>query len=331
MTTLFKVQGSNNKFFLLDQTQLSQPLATAELQTLAQNICHPQTGLLHGADGLLVIQDPSCPGPIGQMRIFNADGSQASMCGNGLRTVARYLGAKHHLKQFQVETLTANLQVSQQPDWAPEVPAFSVEISPVSFNLQDLPCTNLGEQPIVNQPLPELDPHLKFTALAVPNPHLISFVTSTDVQGSGLEKLGHRLNQSNPYFPDGVNVSWAQILGPHKLFVRTFERGVGLTNACGTGMSATCLAFLLSQSATAAWDELITVYNPGGQVQVRVHQSSPQHYWMELIGNASIMDRIELPESDLHRANDWTHAIIHESSETAAYEKFVQEHQPKIN
>ena len=52
---------------------------------------------------------------------------------------------------------------------------------------------------------------------------------------------------------------------------------------------------------------------------------------MELIGNASIMDRIELPESDLHRANDWTHAIIHESSETAAYEKFVQEHQPKIN
>lgn len=91
MTELLKVHGSQNQFFILDQTTLEQPLTDAELQTLAPRITNPQTGLLGGADGILVVNQPTKAEALAQMRVINADGSEASMCGNGLRTVARYL------------------------------------------------------------------------------------------------------------------------------------------------------------------------------------------------------------------------------------------------
>ena len=121
MTELLKVHGSQNQFFILDQTTLEQPLTDAELQTLAPRITNPQTGLLGGADGILVVNQPTKAGALAQMRVINADGSEASMCGNGLRTVARYLAEKFDQDEFQVDTRDANLLVRRQPDFAPGV------------------------------------------------------------------------------------------------------------------------------------------------------------------------------------------------------------------
>lgn len=92
MVTLQKVHGSENSFFLLDETQLKQPLSTSQLAAFTKQVTNRQTGWLGGADGVLAITD--APGTAGKMTVVNTDGSLAKLCGNGLRTVARYLSEK---------------------------------------------------------------------------------------------------------------------------------------------------------------------------------------------------------------------------------------------
>ena len=121
MVKLLKVHGSENQFFILDQTILDNKLNENELKNLAINLCK---NILDGADGLLVIDtSDDC---LGKMRVINADGSEAKMCGNGLRTVSRYLSEKYQLDHFSVETLESNLSVKRATDFYSGVPAFSV-------------------------------------------------------------------------------------------------------------------------------------------------------------------------------------------------------------
>ena len=166
-----------------------------------------------------------------------------------------------------------------------------------------------------------IDPSLKFTAIAVPNPHLIAFVSPEVLAGSDLERIGKMLNAKNPYFPEGVNVTFAEILDKDTLFARTYERGVGFTNACGTGMSATTLAFILTHPEEAAFDRVNTVYNPGGMVKTIVHHDG-ERYWIELIGNATVTATITLPDTAL-LVGDWQQAKIHATGEQAEYERFI--------
>lgn len=323
MVYMQKVHGSQNTFFLLDQTQLKQALSQAELVRLAKQLTNAKTGLLGGADGLLVVSSSSHQNVLGKMQVINADGSIASMCGNGLRTVGRYLAEKYHQNSFKVETQQADLKVSVEPDWAESVKAISVEISPVSFAKQDLPFAQLNCNQLINQEVPAFAPDLKFTAVAVPNPHLISIVSAEVLASSLLEKLGTKLNQPNPYFPDGVNVSFAQVIDSRHLFVRTFERGVGFTNACGTGMSAASLVFALTHQQEKVFNHLLTVSNPGGFVQTRVHQQE-DHYWIELIGNATVTHNINADESLFHQdLPDFSLFQVEQTSENAAYQAFI--------
>lgn len=323
MAQLTKVHGSQNQFFLLDQTTLSTALTDDELIALSRQITDPNIGILGGADGLLVVNDSQHDETLGQMRVINADGSEASMCGNGLRTVARYLAEKHGETSFSVETLTADLAVSAEGAFAPGVPAYSVEISPVRFNREALPFENLGTETLIDEAVPAFIPDLTFTSVAVPNPHLISFVSAAVLNSDALGKLGTELNGTNPYFPDGVNVNFAEILGHNELFVRTFERGVGFTNACGTGMSATSLAFAMTHPEAADFETPMTIYNPGGKVQTKVHHTDSQ-YWIDLVGNATETHHIEVAESALHQANVTPETTaITATDEEAAYQEFV--------
>lgn len=301
MTELIHVHGSHNSFYILDQTKLEKSLSNTELVSLARYICAKDSNWA-GADGLLVVDAPTRKGPLGKMTVVNADGSIASMCGNGLRTVARYLAEREGQTRFTVETAESDLQVQQAKDFAPGVPAFSVEISPVRFNKESFPFDHLGIEKIVNEKLPALNDHLNFTAIAVPNPHLISFVKSDDDLNETLGQLGQRLNRENPYFPDGVNVNFGKILDKNTLFVRTYERGVGFTNACGTGMSATSYAFSMVYPEQVDLSKEITVYNPGGMVKTKVHSEADQP-WIELIGNATFIDKVAISEENLHRVH----------------------------
>ena len=323
MVQLLKVHGSQNAFFILDQTQLINPLTDEELVSFTKKITDAQNGVLGGADGVLVVNRPTRAGSAAQMRVINADGSEASMCGNGLRTVARYVAERDNLTDFKVDTMNASLRVRQHESLAPGVPAFAVEISPVKFDRTALPFDNLGHERLLDTLVPELYPRLHFTALAVPNPHLISFVSMEEVNGPALKELGTRLNNDNPYFSDGVNVNFGYILGHNKLFVKTFERGVGFTNACGTGMSATSLALALTHPDTASFNEPISVYNPGGMVKTILHRDN-YNYWIELIGNATFTHTITVDESTIHQENlDELQSNSIETDENKAYLSFV--------
>lgn len=322
MVELLKVHGSQNQFFILDQENLAQKLTDAELKSLAISLTNPETGLLNGSDGLLVVDKATTPA-LAQMRVINADGSEASMCGNGLRTVARYLHEKTGQTNFKVQTMKADLNVRKFADFTDNVPAFAVEISPVSFNATSLPFQNLGRERIIDEFVPELYPGLKFTSLAVPNPHLISFMSQKQIESNILGEVGTYLNGENPYYPDGVNVNFAQIIAKNKIFVRTFERGVGFTNACGTGMSATSLALALTHPEAGELEHTITVYNPGGYVKTIPHYDSKNHrYWIELIGNATFTDKIIISEQDLKNHN-FAVATITPTNEQKAYLDFI--------
>lgn len=321
MVTLYKVHGSENRFILLDQSQLQTKRSIQELVNLIQAIVHSDLPVSN-VDGMLVIGSSVHPECLGKMTVINRDGSLASMCGNGLRTVSRYLSERYSQNEFKVETLNQDLHVARRKALADGVSAFGVEISPIKFDASSLPFSKLGHEQIRNTLLLQIDPKLKFTAIAVPNPHLISFVSNLKEQNSNLKRIGEMLNQPNDYFPEGVNVSFAQIINETTLYVKTFERGVGFTNACGTGMSATTLAYLLLRCKTDLLEHEITVYNPGGMVKTIVHQNEDRQYWIELIGNATVTDKIRLSEDQLLDIHSWK---IESTGEERDYQTWINQ------
>ncbi len=327
MVNLIRVHGSENSFYLLDQRQLKHALTTAELGRLAQQVNDTAPSGLGEVDGVLVVSDSQHPNAIGRMQVFNRDGSQASMCGNGLRTVSRYLAEQSHQTDFQVETNAADLPVHQVTPFAPDVPAFSVSIQPVSFDATSIGLHQIPTTPLLNQNnLPfATNSTANFSAVAVPNPHLISLTDHNHPNAlttAFLGQLGQQLNGQNPWFTDGVNVSFGWEINDTNLFVRTFERGVGFTNACGTGMSATSLIWVLTHPA-AQFDQLLTIYNPGGMVQTRVHHQNAA-YTIDLIGNATFTDHLRLSEADLHAGN-LASAEVASTQEETAYHQFVSQ------
>lgn len=322
---LIKVHGSENDFYMLDVTTLDHQLSEGEIKQIAVNICDRKAGLIDGADGLLLIDKSDHINVLGKMRVINADGSEASMCGNGLRCVARYLAEKNQQQSFKIETMQADLPVAKMPSLAKGVETYQAHISPVSFSANDLGMhVNDGEDTLINQTIAELDTKLKFTAIAVPNPHLISFVDEATISGDYLGELGHYLNnKTNSVFPDGVNVSFVRILGKNQIFVRTFERGVGYTDACGTAMSASSLVSVLLHNELIENNVKISVCNPGGMVNTVVHHSDNSDDYIDLIGNATFMRTVDISLDEALAAN-FANIDINETKEQALYEEFIK-------
>lgn len=285
-----KVHGSGNDFFLIDETILSRPFSEAEIDALRLTLCDRKDGLLGGADGILLVEKADNETSVAKMRVINSDGSEASMCGNGLRTVARYLAEKHNQTCFSVETMFADLKVRKAESLGAKIATYQVEISPVSFEAETIPM-KVKDNTLINKIIPELSQTLKFSVVAVPNAHLITFVDHQTLFSTELERIASYVNGENSIFPDGINVSFVEVLGKNELFVRTYERGVGLTNACGTAMCASSLMYTLLKEGH--FYERITVRNMGGMVKTVVHEDDDGGYWMELIGNATVTHKIE--------------------------------------
>ncbi|PLS17086.1 diaminopimelate epimerase [Bacillus sp. M6-12] len=276
---LVKCHGSGNDFIIIDEMGSKIAFNDDERSRLAIALCSRNSEL--GADGILFVM-PSEQADA-RMRVFNTDGSEASMCGNGLRCVARYASDKFNKTKLIIETMKADLAVEKTEEIFKGIPTFKVEISPVSFDVKDLPL-NLTTETLENERIDELSDSLVFTALAVPNPHLVSIVDSDILQSSVQKDISTRVNGPNELFPDGVNVSFVHELEKGSIFVRTFERGVGFTNACGTAMSASSLVTCLNGLNEAETE--ISVYNDGGMVKCMVHQKDGG-FSIDLIGNGT--------------------------------------------
>ncbi|WP_066047936.1 diaminopimelate epimerase [Robertmurraya korlensis] len=281
---LLKCHGSNNDFLIIDE--MENPLFTEEQRSeLALLLCNREKGI--GADGILFVLNSDHSDA--KMRVFNADGSEASMCGNGLRCVARYVCEKLSIQSAIIETMKANLEVKERESILDEIPTYQVEISPVSFELKDLPL-HLDQKTLINEKIQGLS-EISYTAVAVPNPHLIGIVTKEQIQSNIQKDISEKVNNPNELFPDGVNVSFVKPLSEGSIFVRTFERGVGFTNACGTAMSASTLVTCLL--GINEFEQPVEVYNPGGKVRCVAHKVD-ESYKIDLIGNATFTHRLQV-------------------------------------
>ncbi|KGR78883.1 diaminopimelate epimerase [Ureibacillus manganicus] len=276
--TFFKVHGSGNTFYLYETDNEME----FDWASLTKWLCNE--GNEGGADGLLLVL-PSKKADA-KMRVINADGSEASMCGNGLRCVARHVCEKTGKDEAIIETMKANLKVKKEEPIFGTIPTYAVEISPVSFRLTSLPMIYKDETEIQHQIIEEFSPDIKFTAVSVPNPHLIGIVDESHIASNTHQSiLARSLNGPNDYCADGINVSYAFPMKSDTIFVRTFERGVGFTNACGTAMTASALVAKMNHIVEG---DTITVFNPGGFVKCRVFENNGD-YELTLIGNATII------------------------------------------
>jgi diaminopimelate epimerase len=310
---LVKCHGSGNDFLLIDEMNGDFSFSENERGELAKSLCKRTTDL--GADGILFVLNSDRADA--RMRVFNSDGSEASMCGNGLRCVARYVCEKFNKPDALIETMKVDLKVEKEEDIYPDIPTYKVEISPVSFKLTDLPL-QLEQETLLNESIPALSDSVKFTALAVPNPHLVAMVEKEDITSNLQKEISEYVNGPNDLFPDGVNVSFVKSLKKGSIYVRTFERGVGFTNACGTAMSASSLVSYLN--GLNEKEKAIDVYNNGGQVRCVVHEEAGS-YWIDLIGNATYVYKAKVGVELGERVQFTVLDKEEFSNETVQYEK----------
>lgn len=305
---LLKVHGSGNTFYLYETTDET----AMDWFKFGEWLCRKSND--GGADGLLLVAPSNVA--TAKMRVINADGSEASMCGNGLRCVARYVLEREQKTSCIIETMKANLLVTEEPALMNEVPTYAVEIAPISFELATLPMNYNAQHTLIDECIPPFSMDIRFTAVSVPNPHLIGVVSKEEIiSTTHQQQLAAMLNGENDYTPDGVNVSYMYPIGQQEIYVRTFERGVGFTNACGTAMTASALVATLLHLVE---EGTITVFNPGGFVKCEVKNNN-EEYQLRLIGNATFTAHYSFEQVN----DEWTLTKIRETNEQQVYQALV--------
>jgi len=251
------MHGLGNDYVVIDNRD--SIIAEKDASSLAKKLCERRFSV--GADGLLLVSNSKKTDV--RMRIFNSDGSEAEMCGNGIRCFAKYCYENGIVKKdsFGVETNAGIKQVllTLEKD---EVRLVKVDMGAPNWERKSLPM--LGEGTCINQPLQvDDDETYNVTCLSMGNPHCIIFVESVDE--SPVEYIGPII-ENNKAFPKRTNVGFVQVLSKTELKVRVWERGCGETLACGTG---TCAAVAAANRLGKVKDK-VTVQVLGGDLQVEV-------------------------------------------------------------
>jgi len=267
-----KCHGSGNDFPLVDAREiaLSEPEWAAVARALAD-----RRGPV-GGDGLLLLTSGDGDAAFA-MRMFNVDGSEAETCLNGLRCVARMGFETLGLDAATVQLKTSRAEVVRDAALAAGVYTVRETAGPASLDVTRWPL-DAGAAEFVEARVPPLGSDRAFTAVAMPNPHLVTFVEQVDE--AELVAIGERCEAAPAWLPHRANVSFVAMRGGD-LFVRTFERGVGLTDSCGSAMAASSFAACLT--GRLAYDAAITVFNRGGLVRARVGHDA----MVSLSGNAT--------------------------------------------
>ena len=266
---LIKCHGSGNDFPLIDaRPKITGGVRFDDHAWSAAAIALADRAGPVGGDGLLLLTGGDDAHAFG-MRMFNSDGTEAELCLNGLRCVARAGFAATGLEQAAVRMPWSSALVERAPDLAPGVFTVRTVAGPAELDLAAFPMA-LGRADNVDRPIERLPSPRAFTAIRMPNPHLVAFVDAVDE--AELVTVGELCEAAPAWLPSRANVSFVERrpeadAGQDStgLFVRTFERGVGLTDSCGTAMAASTYAACLT--GRVAWDREITVWNKGGRVR----------------------------------------------------------------
>ena len=231
-----KMHGVGNDYVCVNcfQEQVRAP------QALARRVSDRHFGI--GGDGLVLIL-PSDVADL-RMRMFNADGSEAEMCGNGIRCVAKYAWDHRLVRKdpLHVETGAGILALKVFPGDGEFIERVRVDMGQPRLGAAEIPVALSGEK-VVNQPIEVHGHTLEMTCVSMGNPHAVFY--SDDVAGVDLERIGPQI-ENHKLFPSRINVHFVQVNSPGEVAMRTWERGSGITLACGTGASAVCVAGVLA-------------------------------------------------------------------------------------
>lgn len=262
-----KMQGLGNDYVYVNcfEEKIQNP------SQLAQIVSDRHTGI--GADGLILI----CPSKKAdvRMQMFNADGSEAEMCGNGIRCVAKYTyehkltkaggqfnvpGQRSLPASLKIETGKGILTVGLVIDDDDRVQKVCVNMGQPILTPNEIP-VKLEGQEIIDVPVEVLGHELLMTCVSMGNPHAVFFCD--DVGLIELEKLGPAI-ENHTLFPNRINVHFVQVDKPDEFTMRTWERGSGITLACGTGACACCVAAVLTKRVK----RICTAHLPGGHLDL---------------------------------------------------------------
>lgn len=249
-----KYHGLGNDFILIDNRATSEPCLTPE-QAIAW--CDRHFGI--GADGVIFVL-PGQAGTDYTMRIFNSDGSEPEMCGNGIRCFARFVAELEGItetRSYQIHTLAGVITPKLEADGL-----VTVDMGEPRLLAAEIPTTLMSpDQKVINQPLEVSGQTWQVTCVSMGNPHCITFVE--DVATIPLEAIGPQF-ECHSVFPKKTNTEFIQVVRPDYLKMRVWERGAGITLACGTGACASLVAGVLTEKC----DRRATVELPGGPLLI---------------------------------------------------------------
>lgn len=252
----WKMQALGNDYVVIDNRD--EKIGTPEAAKLAKKLCEQKFSV--GADGLLLVSN-SKKAEV-KMRIFNADGSEAEMCGNGIRCFAKYCYEKEIVKkkEFNVET-SAGIKTVWLTIEKDTVNAVKVDMGAPNWERKSLPMQ--GEGTCIECALLVDDEPTRVTCLSMGNPHCVIFVDNVD--DCAVEYTGPIIEE-HAAFPKRVNVGFAQIISKDEMKLRVWERGCGETLACGTG---TCAAVAAANKLKKVGNK-VTVHLRGGDLQIEI-------------------------------------------------------------
>lgn len=255
-----KMHGIGNDFPIIDESK-KEVIPESDKAEACRFLCHRHFGV--GGDGVLFVT-PSDVADIGY-RMFNPDGSEAEMCGNGIRCFADFVYRKGILKQekMTVETKSGikTIEITLEND---EPVLFKVDMGTSTFKTPEIPMVS-DENEFLDAPLEVLDTTFNTTAISVGNPHAIIFVDNVDE--IDIDKYGPAI-EAHEVFPEKINVHFVEVISKNEGKMITWERGAGVTLACGTGATSTAI----SGFKLGLFDSEVLLHLPGGDLKFNVYE-----------------------------------------------------------
>lgn len=253
-----KLQGIGNDFIIIDSRQ--EKLESQNLKEMAISMCDRHFGI--GADGLLIVW-PSEKAAV-KMQIFNPDGTEPEMCGNGIRCFAKYIfnitKSEERKEILSVET-KAGIKVIAYLLEGNEMQGMEVDMGIPILKRSKIPMLGEEKDKVLNEALEVDGKTFQINAISMGNPHCVIFVD--DLGTIDLEKIGPKI-ETHPIFPQSTNVEFVKINNRSDISVNVWERGAGITLACGTGACACVVAGILNKLL----DTKVLVHLPGGDLEI---------------------------------------------------------------
>jgi diaminopimelate epimerase len=233
-----KMHGLGNSYIYVNMFEETIPESL--LSPLAVKVSNVNTGI--GADGMILI----CPSEVApvKMRIFNSDGSEGKNCGNGLRCVAKYAYEHGMVKErsFFIETLSGLVKAEVAVENG-TVTNVTIDMGKPRLKRSEIPMIGPEAERVVAEPFEVNGQLYEITAVSMGNPHVIFYVD--DINKAPVTTLGP-IVEKDERFPEGVNVEFIEVVNDQELHFRVWERGSGVTQACGTGACAAVVASVLN-------------------------------------------------------------------------------------